>query len=79
MLSMERKEISGDSPRIGWLWGLMLVAVVVLISVAVPVAVLFRLTGDSTLSTTVMVAGALISWTAFIAIFRKGQRHSWWR
>lgn len=76
---VERKEISGDTPCIGWLWGLLLVAAVVVIGVVVQAAVLSLRGGDPTWSAAVLVTGTVIAWTAFIAILRLGRRRARWR
>jgi len=45
-MAMERREISGDTPCLGWLWGLLLTAAVVVIGVVVPPAILLLLGAD---------------------------------
>ena len=65
-MATERREISGDAPRICWLWGLLLVAVLLLLG------------GARIWSAAVMGAGVLIAWTAFSAILRLGRRRAWW-
>jgi hypothetical protein len=77
-MAIERRGISGDTPRLGWLGGLMLAAAVVVIGVVVPAAVLLLLGGDPTWSVAVLVAGLLIAWKEFIAILRLGRRRAWW-
>jgi hypothetical protein len=77
-MAIDRRAILGDTPRIGWLWGLLLVVAVVVLCVVVPAAVLLLLGGDPIWSVAVMVAGVHIAWTAIIAILRLGRRRAWW-
>jgi hypothetical protein len=76
-MAIERREISGDRPRIGWSWGLLLMTAVVGVGVVVSTAVLLLLGGYPTWPAAVMAAGFLIAWTAFIAVLRLGQRRAW--
>lgn len=69
-MAIGRREISGGTSRIDWLWGLVLVAAVV---------VLLPQGNDPTWSVALIVAGALIAWMAFIAIVRLGRRGAWRR
>jgi hypothetical protein len=73
------QSVFDEAPHIGWWWGMLLVAAVVMIAFVVPAAVMFLLGGDSTWSAAVIVAGAVIAWTTFIAILRPGWRRAWWR
>jgi len=77
-MAIERRTNSGDTPRIGWVWGLLLVAAVMVIGGLVPLAVLSLLGGDPLWSVAVMITGLLLAWTAFIAIIRLGRRRAWW-
>ena len=79
-MAIERREILGGTPRIGWLWGfllVLLVAAVVVLGVAVPTGVALLLGANAAWSAAVMVAGFLIAGTAFVAILRLGRRHAW--
>ena len=76
-MTIERREISAETPRIGWLWGLLLMTAVVVAGVVVSTAVLLLLGGYPTWVAPVMAAGFLIAWTAFIAIFWLGRRRAW--
>lgn len=72
-MAIERKGLWSDTPGIGWLCGLGLVAAVVVIGVVVPAAVLLFLGGNPIWSVAVMAGGVLIAWTVFIVILRLGR------
>ncbi len=78
-MAIERRGISGDTPRLGWWGGLVLAAAVVGIGVVVPAAVLLHWGCDPTWFTAILVAGVVIAWKEFIAILRLGRRRAWWR
>ncbi len=65
---VERREVPDDTPRIGWWWGVLLLAVV-----------LWLLGGDLTWPVAVTAVAALIAWTAFIVILQLERRRARWR
>jgi hypothetical protein len=67
-MAIERRETSGDTPRIGWWWGVFLLA-----------AVLWLLGGNLISPVAIMTAAVLIAWAGFIVILHLGRQRAWWR
>jgi hypothetical protein len=71
------QSVFDQTPRIGWWWGMLQVATVVMIAFVVPATVLYLLWRDSTWSDAVIVAGVVFACTTFIAILLLGWRRAW--
>jgi hypothetical protein len=76
-MTIERRVIPGDTPRIGWLVALLLGAAVAVPGVAVATAALLVLGGVFAWSAAAVAAGLLTAWAALVAVFLLGRRRAW--